>query len=118
MNKLYYLSSCSTCKRIINQWSLNESINRVDLKKNPLDEKQLNELFEITYSYEALFNKRAQLLKKLNLNFNILKENDFKKLLLTHYSFLKRPVLLLNNKIYIGNSQKTVEEAEIELCKN
>jgi len=118
MNKLYYLSSCSTCKRIINQWSLNESINRIDLKKNPLDEKQLNELFEITYSYEALFNKRAQLLKKLNLNFNILKENDFKKLLLTHYSFLKRPVLLLNNKIYIGNSQKTVEEAEIELCKN
>ena len=41
MNKLYYLSSCSTCKRIINQWSLNESINRIDLKKNPLDEKQL-----------------------------------------------------------------------------
>lgn len=118
MNKLYYLSSCSTCKRIINQWSLNESINRIDLKKNPLDEKQLNELFEITYSYEALFNKRAQLLKKLNLNFNILKENDFKKLLLTHYSFLKRPVLLFNNKIYIGNSQETVEEAEIELCKN
>jgi hypothetical protein len=25
---------------------------------------------------------------------------------------------LFNNKIYIGNSQKTVEEAEIELCKN
>ena len=49
---------------------------------------------------------------------NFLKENDFKKLLLTHYSFLKRPVLLFNNKIYIGNSQKTVEEAEIELCKN
>ena len=118
MNKLYYLSSCSTCKRIIKQWSLNESISRTDLKESPLDEKRLNELFEITNSYEALFNKRAQLLKKLNLNFNILKENDFKKLLLTHYSFLKRPVLLLNNNIYIGNSQKTVEEAEIELCKN
>jgi len=25
---------------------------------------------------------------------------------------------LLNNNIYIGNSQKTVEEAEIELCKS
>ena len=118
MNKLYYLSSCSTCKRIIKQWSLNESFSRTDLKESPLDEKRLNELFEITNSYEALFNKRAQLLKKLNLNFNILKENDFKKLLLTHYSFLKRPVLLLNNNIYIGNSQKTVEEAEIELCKS
>lgn len=118
MNKLYYLSSCSTCKKIIKQWSLNQSISLIDVKKNSIDEKALKELFEITNSYEALFNKRAQLLKKLNLNSNELEEKDFKKLLLTHYSFLKRPVLLLlNSKIYIGNSKKNVREAEIELNK-
>ena len=49
--------------------------------------------------------------------FDKLKEKDFKKLLLTHYSFLKRPVLLLNSKIYIGNSKKNVRKAEIELNK-
>tara|TARA_B110000881_G_scaffold45286_1_gene37554 strand:- start:423 stop:779 length:357 start_codon:yes stop_codon:yes gene_type:complete len=117
MNKLYYLSSCSTCKKIIKQWSFNQSISLIDVKKNSIDEKALKELFEITNSYEALFNKRAQLLKKLNLNSNELEEKDFKKLLLTHYSFLKRPVLLLNSKIYIGNSKKNVREAEIELNK-
>ena len=68
MNKLYYLSSCSTCKKIIKQWSLNQSISLIDVKKNSIDEKALKELFEITNSYEALFNKRAQLLKKLNLS--------------------------------------------------
>ena len=77
MNKLYYLSSCSTCKKIIKQWSLNQSISLIDVKKNSIDEKALKELFEITNSYEALFNKRAQLLKKLNLNSNELKEKDF-----------------------------------------
>lgn len=117
MNKLYYLSSCSTCKRIINQWSLTKAIDLIDVKKTPLDEKNLKELYKITNSYETLFNKRAQMLKKLNLNINLLDENDFKRLLLSHYSFLKRPVLLLNRKIFVGNSKKNIEEAEIELIK-
>ena len=93
MNKLYYLSSCSTCKRIIKQWSFAKTIDLIDIKKTPINHKDLQELYKITNSYESLFNKRAQLLKKLNLNSNELKEKDFKKLLLTHYSFLKRPIL-------------------------
>ena len=40
MNKLYYLSSCSTCKRIINQWSLTKAIDLIDVKKTPLDDKE------------------------------------------------------------------------------
>ena len=117
MNKLYYLSSCSTCKRIIKQWSLIKTIDLIDIKITPLNEKDLKELYKITYSYESLFNKRAQMLKKLNIRINLLDENDFKKLLLTHYSFLKRPVLLFNCKIFIGNSKKNVDDAEIELSK-
>ena len=115
MNKLYYLSSCSTCKRIIKQWSFAKTIDLIDIKKTPINHKDLQELYKITYSYESLFNKRAQMLKKLNIRINLLDENDFKKLLLSHYSFLKRPVLLFNGKIFIGNSKKNIEDAEIEL---
>jgi arsenate reductase (glutaredoxin) len=117
MNKLYYLSSCSTCKRIIKQWPLIKTIDLIDIKKNPLTDKDLEELYKITNSYESLFNNRAQMLKKVNLSLNLLNENDFKKLLLTHYSFLKRPVLLIKSKIFIGNSKKNIEDAEIELTK-
>ena len=117
MNKLYYLSSCSTCKRIIKQWSFAKTIDLIDIKKTPINHKDLQELYKITNSYESLFNKRAQMLKKLNLNLNLLDENDFKKLLLSHYSFLKRPVLLFNSKIFIGNSKKNIDDAEIELSK-
>ncbi|MDB2426934.1 arsenate reductase, partial [Flavobacteriaceae bacterium] len=85
MNKLYYLSSCSTCKRIIKQWSFAKTIDLIDIKKTPINHKDLQELYKITNSYESLFNKRAQMLKKLNLNLNLLDENDFKKLLLSHY---------------------------------
>ena len=58
------------------------------------------------------------MLKKLNLNSNLLDENDFKKLLLTHYSFLKRPVLLFNSKIFIGNSKKMLRMQRLNLVKS
>ena len=45
MNKLYYLSSCSTCKRIIKQWPLIKTIDLIDIKITPLNEKDLKELF-------------------------------------------------------------------------
>lgn len=115
MNKLFYLSTCSTCKRIMKKWSINQSIFLVDIKKTPLDDEDLDQLYLITNSYEKLFNKRAQLLKKKNISVKSLIEDDYKKLILEHYSFLKRPILMFNNKLFIGNSPNIVENAEIEL---
>jgi hypothetical protein len=37
-------------------------------------------------------------------------EADFKKYLLEHYTFLSRPVFIIDGKIYIGNSQKNILE--------
>ncbi|HBK82895.1 MAG TPA: arsenate reductase, partial [Flavobacterium sp.] len=42
-------------------------------------------------------------------------ESDYKKYLLEHYTFLNRPVFIINNKIYIGNSQKNIKEVQIVL---
>ncbi len=36
-------------------------------------------------------------------------------MLLSHYSFLKRPVLLMNGKLFIGNFKETVKQAELEI---
>ena len=38
-----------------------------------------------------------------------LQEEDYKKLLLEHYTFLKRPVAVLEDTIFIGNSKKNIE---------
>ena len=38
-------------------------------------------------------------------------EKDYKNMLLTHYSFLKRPVLKIGNKLFIGNTKKVVNNA-------
>jgi len=115
MKKIYFISTCTTCKIIIKKWNISESIKKIDLKKHPLKESDLEELFNISKSYESLFNKRAVLFRHMKKNFKKINEKDYKKMLLSHYSFLKRPVLLINGKLFIGNSRETVKEAAFEI---
>ncbi|MDG1652506.1 MAG: ArsC/Spx/MgsR family protein [Flavobacteriaceae bacterium] len=112
MRYFFYLSSCDSCKRIMKTLDLDDSIECIDIKKNPLTEHQLELLFQRTQSYEALFNKRAQRYKQRGLKDQVLSDTDYGELLSDHYTFLKRPVLLYEKTIFIGNSPKVVEAAK------
>lgn len=111
MDRFYYLSSCDTCKRILKVLELPNAIERVDIKKYPLQEEELAGLFAHTLSYEALLNKRAQKLKALDKS--ILTEEKIKELLLSHYTFLKRPVMVYKGQLFIGNAKATIEAAKV-----
>ena len=63
---------------------------------------------ELSGSYEALFSKRAQLYKERGLKNQTLSEDDYKNLILEHYTFLSRPVFIIGNEIFIGNSQPNI----------
>ncbi len=115
MQKIYYLSTCDTCKRIIKEVGLPSSFIKQDIKHEEISVKQLEELKELAGSYEALFSKRAKLYKERGLKNEDLKERDFKRLLLEHYTFLQRPVIVNNNQIFVGNSKKTVEAIKASL---
>ena len=79
-----------------------------DIKTETISESQLETMKEMEGSYEALFSKRAQLYRQRGLNEQKLTEIDFKNLILEHYTFLKRPVMLVGDRIFVGNSKKTV----------
>lgn len=112
MKKIYYLSSCDTCKRILNELSPPNDIEIQDIKSEPITVEQLNEMRNLAGSYEALFSKRARLYNERKLKDQQLEEKDYETLLLEHYTFLKRPVILVNNQIFIGNSKKVVAAAK------
>ena len=112
MKKIYHLSTCDTNKRILKELNLPEVFIKQDLKTNPISEEELEELYQFSKSYEALINKRARLYGERDLKNKGLKELDFKKLLLEHYTFLKRPVLINEQEIFIGNSKKVVAAAK------
>lgn len=117
MKKIYHLSSCDTCKRIIKTLDLPQKFLRQDLKKEPVTSEELDDLYQLAGTYESLFNKRARLYKEQNLKNRSLTEEDYKRLILSHYTFLKRPVLLNNSKIFIGNNKKTIEEAKLSIIE-
>ncbi len=112
MKKVYYLSTCSTCSKILKELELPSGYDLQDIKKNPVTKAQLTHLQELAGSYEALFSKRAQLYKQRNLKNKTLTESDYEKLLLEHYTFLKRPVIVAGDQIFIGNASKTISEAK------
>ena len=112
MKKIYHLSSCSTCKKILNELEPSSAYIMQDIKTDEITEEQLEEMHELAGSYEALFSKRAQLYKDKDLKNQDLDEDTYKALILEHYTFLKRPVIINNDKIFIGNSKSTVEAAK------
>jgi len=117
MKKCYYLKTCGTCKKIISSLPSTEGIVFQDVKQNPVTVKQLEEMYVLSGSYEKLFSRRSKLYKERSLKDENLSENDFKNLILEHYTFLNRPVFIINDKIFIGNSPKTVESLISELSK-
>ena len=112
MKNVYFLKTCNTCTRIINELNLSDDFKFQEIKSEPLTTKQVDELAKLAGSYEALFSKRAKLYKDMGLKDQNLTEKDFKHYLLEHYTFLSRPVIVINDKIFVGSSKKTIEAAK------
>jgi arsenate reductase len=115
MKKGYHLSSCSTCQRILKELN-DDSIALQDIKSDAISEQQLEEMHQYTSSYEALFSKRAMKYKSMGLKDKNLKEEDFKRLILEEYTFLKRPVFIIDDEIFVGNSKKVVASVKESLA--
>ncbi|WGD35968.1 ArsC/Spx/MgsR family protein [Olleya sp. YS] len=118
MKKVYYLKTCNTCSRILNDLNLPSDFELQDIKTNPLTAKQIEALKALAGSYEALFSRRAKLYKDMGLKDQTLTEKDYKHYLLDHYTFLSRPVIVIDDAIFIGSAKKTIESAKTVLHEN
>lgn len=116
MRKVYYLKTCSTCTRILKELNLPSDFVLQDIKQQEITVKQIEEMEALSGSYEALFSKRAKLYKEMDLKNQDLTERDYKQYILEHYTFLSRPVFLIDNDIFIGNSKKNVEAVKEKIA--
>lgn len=111
MKKIYHLSSCSTCQRILQDiHAEKKGFTLQDIKTDTITPAQLDELKEKAGSYEALFSRRAIKYKEMGLKDQTLTEKDYRRLILEEYTFLKRPVALINGRVFAGSEKKTIEE--------
>ena len=110
MKRIFYLSTCDTCKRIMTSWNT-DGVELQDIKTEPMTADQVDHMIGLAGSAEALFSKRARKYKELGLKDQDLSDTEVRQLIIDEYTFLKRPVLVLDDKIFVGNSKKVVEAA-------
>jgi len=110
VRKIYYLESCSTSRAIIKETGIDKKdFEMQDIKTDKITAGQLDEMKRMIGSYEALFSRRALKYKELGLKNKTLGENDYRRYMLEEYTFLKRPVVIVNHQIFAGSERKTVE---------
>lgn len=108
MKTVYYLKTCGTNKKIMASLDLS-GWNLREIKTEPITEEELDEMHKKAGSYEALFSRKSSQIKARGIDLKSLKEEDYKKLLLEHYTFLKRPVFITDQEIFIGNDKSNLE---------
>ncbi|MFN3341132.1 MAG: arsenate reductase family protein [Flavobacteriales bacterium] len=112
MKKIYHLSTCSTCKRILSELKPGADVVLQDIKSETLTETQVDEMAKLAGSYEAIFSRIAMKYRALGLDKIELNDEQRKYYILSEYTFLRRPVIICNDKIFIGNSRKVIEDAK------
>jgi arsenate reductase len=108
MKKIYFLKTCDTCTRILKSINL-DGFTMQEIKTEPIEVSQLEEMKSLSGSYESLFSRRAKKYKQMDLKNQELTESDYRQLILDEYTFLKRPVTIIDQEIFIGNSKKIVD---------
>ena len=111
MKSIFYLKTCDTCRRIIKSLPNIEGFELREIKQQPITVAELEEMYRLAGSYEALLSRKATLYKERGMKDMTLTEADYKNYILEHYTFLSRPVIVDGDTIFVGNSPKNVEAA-------
>jgi len=112
MKKIFYLSTCDTCLRILAEWKAPASFELQNIKEKNISAAELDFAAKKLGSYESLFSRRALKYKSMGLADKKLTEKDYRKLILEEYTFLKRPVLINGQDVFAGNPKSTVMAAK------
>ena len=109
MKKIYHLGTCTTNQAIIKETGIDKKgFIMQDIKVEKITPAQIDEMKKMAGTYESLFSRRALKYKEWGLKDKKLTEKDYRQYILDEYTFLKRPVVILNDKIFIGSEKKTV----------
>ncbi len=111
MKAVYFLSTCSTCQRILKQLNLPSDISLIDIKQTNISAEALDKIAGMAGSYERIFSKKAMKYKSLGYDKRTLSELEYRHIIVEEYTFLRRPVIVYDDFFSIGNSKEEVNKA-------
>ena len=117
MKKIFYLKTCSTCQKILKEVKPGKDVELQDIKTEKMTPEQVDAMAKLAGSYENIFTRKSLKYRSLGLADKKLTEKDYRKLILEEYTFLKRPVSIIGNEIFIGNTKAAIEALKVKLKK-
>jgi arsenate reductase len=85
-----------------------ERVQHAEYKRRKNNPGPVGRNEKIVSSYESLFSRRAMKYKELGLKDKQLVEEDYRDLILGEYTFLKRPVVIIDKQIFVGSEKKNI----------
>lgn len=103
---ILHKSSCITCKRTIDEIKrLKIDIQKRDFFKEPFTETELKKIIKLSgKSPREILRKRDKMYKELKLETENFSDNQIIKLMIKHPGLIQRPIIIKNNKVFIGKS--------------
>ena len=104
----YWLPNCSTCqkaKSFIERHGIRDFELR-DIKENPLSREEVVKLKKMLGGAEELFSRRAVKYREMKLGERTVTKMEMVDLMSEEYTFLKRPILVMNGKAIAGFFEK------------
>ncbi|HEY0656981.1 MAG TPA: arsenate reductase family protein [Pyrinomonadaceae bacterium] len=108
----YWSETCSTCQKAKNFLERHgiKNYEKRDIKENPLSRDEVVKLSAIIGGADNLFSRRAVKYREMKLNERELAAPEMIDLMASEYTFLKRPVLVINDKAIAGFFEKQFED--------
>lgn len=109
---VYWLPHCSTCQKAVEHLrGKGVTIRSLrDLKAQPLEHAEVEDLVRKVGGAETLFSKRAMKYRKMGLHEQTLSDDDLLRLMTEEYTFITRPVVVRGDRATAGFSAKRLDE--------
>ena len=87
---------------------VDESWEQREIKSKGITKREVDHMKKMAGSYEKLFSRRAMKYRQWGLHEKDLDESDYRDLISKEYTFLSRPVVIIDDDIYVGNGKKAI----------
>jgi arsenate reductase (glutaredoxin) len=107
----YWLPNCSTCQKA-KGWLERRGVKITDMrdiKEDPLSRKEVEDLAKTLGGPAELFSKRAIKYREMKLSEREVLPAEMLDLMTDEYTFLKRPIMVINDQATAGFFERSFE---------
>ncbi len=114
MSEIYFygLPNCTTCQKALRRLDYHRvsNIKKRNIRDEPLAREEIERLAKLLGGAENLFSRRSNKYRELGLKDKTLSETEMLDLMADEYTFLKRPILVVDGKAVAGYFEKFWDE--------